>query len=142
MLIDLQPFLTIKRQRIRLDLGAVPPPGPIKERYPCIRNTHTERMYAHVQQLSCLLFLATYTVCVIRSAFAYRRCTSIRGFLSSTRSLSPSVPSNSPTYAPVFMSVFGSHMHWHVCAKYVCVYYIYVCIYAYGNSPPSLEICK
>lgn len=58
--------------------------------------------------------------------------TSTRGFLSGTRSLSPCVPSNSPTYAPVFMSVFSSHMHWHVCATRVricvCVF-IYTCIY-------------
>lgn len=144
MLIDPQPFLTIERQRTRLDLGAAPPSGPIKEGYPCTRWHAYCWVHAHVRThadsaLLSFFFLATYTVCVIRSVFAHRRCTSIRGFLSGTGSLSPP-----PSLPPLPTRLSSCPSLTSICiGTYVpsSTYYIDIYRYTYTHTHTRARVC-
>lgn len=76
MPIDPQPLLTIERQR-RLDLGAAPPPGPIKEGYPACTRWHAHRRastYVHACTLNAYIDVSR----LFFSRHVHRMCHTIR----------------------------------------------------------------
>jgi len=127
----------------RLDLGATPPPGPIKEGYPCIllsaRACTHACMHADIVFLS-FFFSPRIPYVSYEPPLHTGGIPLYEGFYRAP-GVSPPLPfptplptrlSSCPSLAPICI---GTYMP----PEYVC---IYVYTRKYGNSPPSPEICK
>lgn len=147
MFIDPQPFLTIERQRTRLDLGVAPPPGPIKEGYlvhTLVRTQPSAHAHTHARRHSPLVFFfsprmpyVSYDPPLHTGGIplyeGFYRAPGVFPPLSLLTPL-PTRLSWCPSLAPICIGTY-------VPPEYVYIY-IYVYTRKYGNSPPSPEICK